>query len=81
MVQEKDIWRACDTISRGLAILHAKNIIHRDIKPQNVLVMADLTFRIADMGISKSVAKMSNKSLSISNVGTPLYTSPEQIRQ
>lgn len=79
-VAECEIWKACEAISHGLMVLHEKKIIHRDIKLQNVLVMADGSFKIADMGISKSVANVSNRSLSISKVGTPLYTSPEQLR-
>ena len=40
IVPESEIWRTCKFISEGLAI-------HRDIKPQNVLVMADLSFKVS----------------------------------
>ena len=40
-------------IGQGLAALHKKGIIHRDMKPQNVLLTDDYTARISDMGLCK----------------------------
>ena len=33
IIEEKEIWRICRTVAQGLKVLHAKNIVHKDIKP------------------------------------------------
>jgi NIMA (never in mitosis gene a)-related kinase len=55
-------------------------VIHRDIKPQNILITGDETFKIGDLGISRHVNNK-NKQLHESKIGTPLYASPELIRR
>ena len=44
-------------------------------------MMDDSSVKIADMGISISVANVDSKSMSVSKLGTPLYTSPEVLRK
>ena len=81
IIEEREIWRIGKTVGQGLKMLHAKSIVHKDIKPQNILMMEDGSVKIADMGISISVANSESKSVSVSKVGTPLYTSPEVLRR
>ena len=64
--------------AKGLSYLHSCQppIIHRDMKPSNVLVSADFTAKIADLGLSTFRAKSNNRQMTM-NVGTPVYTAPE----
>ncbi|HDN65145.1 MAG TPA: serine/threonine protein kinase, partial [Methanosarcinales archaeon] len=63
-------------IADGLAYSHAQGVIHRDLKPMNVLLTKDLTPKISDWGLSKIMAESRTSSV----YGfTPLYASPEQI--
>jgi serine/threonine protein kinase len=61
-------------VAAGLAHAHAKGVIHRDIKPQNLLLSADLqVVKIADFG----VAKIGDVDGAITRVGTDVYAAPE----
>ena len=59
----------------GLAYIHSKNVIHRDMKPQNVFLDKNQTAKIADFGIS--AALNSSQDLRQTALGTPYYSSPE----
>ena len=63
-------------IASGLAKAHERGILHRDIKPGNVIVAKDGVTRIIDFGLAKSSDAAA--SLDGSTKGTPLYMSPEQ---
>lgn len=64
-------------IASGLASAHSQGIIHRDIKPQNIVIKSDGTSKIMDFGIARAV---SSTTRNISIVGTVHYISPEQAR-
>jgi serine/threonine protein kinase/tetratricopeptide (TPR) repeat protein len=65
-------------ICEGLAEAHHLGVVHRDLKPQNIMVDEDGNARIMDFGIARSV---SGKSITGAGVmiGTPEYMSPEQV--
>lgn len=59
----------------GLEYMHAKNILHRDLKTKNILLNRKRTIvKLSDFGISKELA---SRSLASTVVGTPNYLSPE----
>ncbi len=64
-------------IMRGLSHAHSRNLIHRDIKPQNIMVLRDGTLKVTDFGI----ACLSNgKNHSNEAIGSVHYISPEQAK-
>ena len=64
-------------IGRALRYAHSCNIIHRDIKPGNVLIEKNGVVRLSDFGIAK-IFSGTNITMTGSAVGTPEYMSPEQ---
>jgi eukaryotic-like serine/threonine-protein kinase len=68
---------ACQ-IAAGLAAAHARNIVHRDIKPGNVIITKDNSARIVDFGLARVVATPS-ATMTGGITGTLPYMSPEQI--
>jgi len=66
-------------IASGLRHAHRNDVIHRDIKPQNILVTHDGVVKIADFGIAR-MARASTLTSSTSSMGSVHYFSPEQAR-
>lgn len=64
-------------VARGLQYAHAHKVVHRDIKPGNILVTSSYEAHITDFGIAKS-DQVSHATKSGGIVGTPDYMSPEQ---
>ena len=64
-------------VSRGLQAAHAEHIIHRDIKPQNIMISKDGKIKVTDFGIARAV---SSQTISANTMGSVHYISPEQAR-
>ena len=65
-------------ILAALEHAHERGIVHRDIKPQNILVASDGQVKVADFGIARVVGSASNNSADANPFGTVQYFSPEQ---
>ena len=67
-------------VALGLAYAHEKGVVHRDVKPANVLFRANGTAVLADFGIAKAMNSNTMATLAGNSIGTPHYMSPEQAR-
>jgi serine/threonine protein kinase len=67
-------------VARALGSAHRLGIIHRDIKPQNILVQAGDTPKILDFGIARSGSGDKNLTTAGFVMGSPKYMSPEQVQ-
>lgn len=64
-------------MGRGIQAAHAKNIVHRDIKPQNIIISTDGKVKVTDFGIARAV---SENTIHSDVMGSVHYASPEQAR-
>ena len=72
--------RIVEVLARAIHVAHQHNVIHRDLKPGNVLLASDGTVKISDFGLVKRLESDSGQTRSGSILGTPSYMAPEQAR-
>ena len=65
---------------RALSVAHADGIVHRDIKPDNLMLTSRGDVKLVDLGIAKRIDEDQSLTQTGQAVGTPHYISPEQIR-
>ena len=76
----EELLRVCEGIVRGLEYLHGRGIVHRDVKPANVLLAADRTAKITDFGLARTVHEARSRLTNQPSAGTLFYMSPQQLR-
>lgn len=78
---EKDAVKLAVRVSEALAHMHEHGVVHRDLKPQNIMICYDGKIRIMDFGIAKAAE---GRRITFAGftpaVGTPDYMAPEQVR-
>ncbi|MBM4092172.1 MAG: AAA family ATPase, partial [Planctomycetes bacterium] len=70
--------RCVGLLTEALAYAHAAHVLHRDVKPENVLVAPNGTPKLLDFGVARILARTSQKAST--NIGTVEYMAPEQMQ-
>ena len=75
---ESDLLKVIKEVGRGLSYLHSQNILHQDIKPDNVLIYDDGRYMLTDFGISTKMRSTLKKATTQQKALTVAYSPPEK---
>ena len=76
----EDVIRWTSEVLEVLTYLHENRVVHRDVKPSNLLVAEDGSIKLSDLGLVRSLDRGSDLTRTLEGVGTPRFMSPEQLR-
>jgi serine/threonine protein kinase/DNA-binding beta-propeller fold protein YncE len=80
-VTAKELWPILKQVADGLAYAHSFNVVHRDVKPDNIFILKDGTVKITDFGIARTVDyEQTHLTKTGVMLGTLAYVSPEQLQ-
>jgi eukaryotic-like serine/threonine-protein kinase len=79
-IHEAEAIRLIGQVAQALHKAHKQGLVHRDVKPDNVLVTADGTVKLADLGLVKELETDLNLTRTGRGLGTPHFMAPEQFR-
>src|SRR5579883_2553754 len=77
---EREAAELVRALAQAVAAAHEQEVVHRDLKPGNVLFAADGTAKITDFGLAKVLDSGSSVTCTVTIMGTPAYMAPEQVR-
>src|SRR5262249_17138590 len=75
----KEPVRLLEQVAEGLAALHRQNLVHRDVKPANILIDKMGRPVVSDVGLVKNLDATDSLTPSGAVLGTPAYVAPEQV--
>ncbi|MGH3342509.1 MAG: Stk1 family PASTA domain-containing Ser/Thr kinase, partial [Carbonactinosporaceae bacterium] len=77
----REAFRIIEPMLAALSAAHRAGIVHRDVKPENVLLADDGRVKVADFGLARAVSATTSTNSAGLLIGTPSYLSPEQVRR
>ena len=64
--------------AQGLGYAHARGVVHRDVKPANLMISAHGEMKVIDLGLARAIDSTRQLGATVGTLGTPMYMAPEQ---